>query len=227
MNTATVEVKERPAIFSGAMVKEILAGNKSQTRRVMKLPPRNPKGNRGGMLYYDQQSNCVSDGVMRFLDWKCPYGQPGERLWVRETWADSGPSDNRHIVYRADYLDNEPDLVPFGGNWTSPIFMYRPYSRINLEIVNVRVERLQEISADDCASEGIQYPVRQSDIEGKVSSLLRVTGQYPPTNYLPREYGHNDLMRAHFASGWNELNAKRGFSWESNPFVWVITFKKL
>jgi hypothetical protein len=223
----TAKIKERHINFDAEPVRAILEGRKSQTRRPMKLPPRNPKGNRGGKLYYDRQYNCVSDGVERFLDWTCPYGQPGERLWARETWADSGPSDNRHIVYRADYLDNEPDLVPFGGNWTSPISMCRAYSRITLEIVNIRVERLQEISAADCASEGIQYPIRQSDTEGKVAPLLRVTGKYPPIYYLPREYGHDDLMRAHFASGWNQLNAKRGFSWESNPFCWVLEFRRI
>lgn len=247
MNTATVEVRERPVNAYPHEVRSILEGRQTQLRRVMKLPPRNPKGNRGGMLYYGRQFNCVSDGVIRFLDWKCPYGQPGERLWVRESihiddyqYSEREPLpktrpadiDDESIYYRADgeCCRQIPECAcgEVGKTkWRSPSSMPRWASRINLEIVSVRVERLQEINADDCASEGIQYPVRQSDIEGKVSPLLRVTGQYPPTKYLPREYGHDDLMRAHFASGWDSINAKRGYPWSSNPFVWAITFNRL
>lgn len=199
--------KERPIIFSGEMVRAILEGRKTQTRRVIKP---HPELQRHWPARPDFFTWRGLDSLERGAIWlcaemakRCPYGKQRERLWVRETFADSGPSDNRHIVYRADYLDNKPYLVPFGGNWTSPILMPRAYSRLTLEIVSIRVERIQEITVKDILAEGL------------VAQKFPDDSPIPGSSFLPFT----------FQNGWNALNAKRGFSWESNPFVWVIEFK--
>lgn len=197
--------KERPIIFSGEMVRAILEGRKTQTRRVIKSQP---ELQRHWLARPDFFTWRGLDSLERGAIWlcdemakRCPHGKQGRQLWVCETFADSGPSDNRHIVYRADFLDNEPDLVPFGGNWTSPSLMPRLFSRLTLEIISVRVERIQEITGGDAWCEGV-----------------RATGDVGT-------YFHSGERLERFHKGWDALNAKRGFGWNVNPFVWVIEFK--
>lgn len=132
-------MKERPILFSGPMVRAILDGRKTQTRRVVKP--------RQGMLD----------------DWTglpCPYGKPGDRLWVRETCYFEQP--HGEVIYRAD-PGSEKALDPefTGLRWRPSIHMPRWASRITLEIVNVRVERLQDIRVDDARAEGVtaKWPV--------------------------------------------------------------------
>ena len=123
-------MKERPILFSAPMVRAILAGTKTQTRRAVKLDATpEPKYSR--------------DVVLRY---RCPYGQPGDRLWVRETWMYGQGSTP---IFRADVLVTPKDQV-----WRSPIHMPRAASRITLEITGVRVERLQDISEADAVEEG-------------------------------------------------------------------------
>ena len=163
-------VKERPIIFSTDMVRAILEGKKTQTRRVMKPQPITE--------FY------ANTPLTKF----CPYGQVGDRLWVRETWQQIKAG----IAYKASW-----DAVP-EWKWRSPIFMPRWASRITLEIIGIRVERLQEITHspfdNDCHAEGFNNP----------SDLCL-----------------NDFMRY-----WDLLNAKRGYGWETNPWVWIIEFNK-
>lgn len=166
-------MKERPILFSGESVRAILEGRKTQTRRVVKLQP---------MPYQKTlRSFCEAESTMPRLD-KCPFGKPGDRLWVREAWADTGFT----FRYAAD-----EKKTPKPGEWSNPMFMPRAASRLTLEITAVRVERLQEIERDD------------DDIEAE---------------------GCGDLMEFYVA--WDELNARRGFPVVSNPWVWVIEFKK-
>jgi len=177
---------ERPILFNGEMVRSILDGSKTQTRRVMKpqastfapSPIRCHELDEGGYGFFDEER-----------DYKSPYGKPGDRLWVRETHYvfSAGYKDgrDRHIVYRA----TEPD-APCG--WTPSIHMPRWASRITLEVVSVRVERVQDISEADAASEGT--PILQ---------------------------GGN---RTEFRMLWDSINAKRGYGWDANPWVWVIEF---
>lgn len=103
----------------------------------------------------------------------------------------------------------------------------------------MRVERVQDISVEDCAAEGVQIPVEQVQ-DPPVTALLRLTGPYPPCSYFPKGYLGQDQeeresretieertqlwLRAHYASVWDALNYKRGFPWEANPYVWVIEF---
>jgi hypothetical protein len=130
-------MKERPILFSGPMVRAILEGRKTITRRVLKLQDYD-----GGNCYETR------DGILRDILSLCPYGIPGDRLWVRETWAD--PCGKRIPVYRADEATAYQNV-----KWRPSIFMPRWASRITLEITRVRVERLQDITEKDAISEGV------------------------------------------------------------------------
>ena len=197
---------EKPILFSGQMVRAILDGKKTMTRRVVKNLD----------LIQD-----VNDGVPGFEDengdWnltadRCPYGQPGDRLWVRETFSAGydagipqkpgfgfslapfrGADSVKKVVYKASW--NGEDQPP----WKPSIHMKREYSRILLEVVSVKVERLEEISEEDAKAEGCQP---RSDLD-----------------YAPLRWGFKEL--------WDSINAKRGYGWGSNPWVWVISFKRI
>lgn len=138
----TVTVKERPILFRGDMVRAILAGRKTQTRRVIKGWRDNPPF----------AERVRADGGLLAA---CPYGRPGDRLWVRETWTNLDESDEGGLpsgyAYRAD-LDEE--VAQGIGGWHPSIFMPRRASRLTLEVVAVRVERLVDISNGDAQAEG-------------------------------------------------------------------------
>lgn len=186
-------MKERPIIFTAPMVRAILAGRKTMTRRLAKLPV---------------VGEFTEDGSLRL---RCPFGQPGERLWVRETFlhepADycweasvSIPVRPEMTIYRADA---DPTGVGTAG-WKSPIHMPRSLSRITLEIESVRVERLQDISSDDCVAEGVGDPV------GTPLPYGSVTEAWNRRSYQLR---------------WETINGPD--SWTANPWVWVLSFKRV
>jgi len=198
-------MKVRPIIFSGDMVNAILAGNKTQTRRVIKPQPWliDPAEKE----YHKWE--CY-DGKNYYLI-ECPYGQPGDRLWVRETWGlyNTEPKDGPEkamIFYKASDGENHELRYQL---WRSPIFMPRWASRITLEIESVRVERLQEISTDDCIDEGIE-------------DEFCIVANVPITKDLVA-----DIARDRFRELWDSINAKSGYGWDTNCWVWVIGFKKL
>ena len=204
-NTSKKEqLKERPIIFSVPMVKAILDGHKTQTRRVVR-PPMEILAN--GML-------VRPDGYGgRFGPYPCPYGRTCDRLWVRETWVWNPELDRlcecktpEHCYYRADgeICAQLEDPEGFTG-WKSPRFMPRWASRITLEITNVRVERLQDISEEDSVAEGSRLPVCE----------------------LPKSCQQGCFSeRTQFSRIWDSINGKK-HPWESNPWVWVIEFKPL
>lgn len=219
-------MKERPILFSGPMVRAILEGRKTQTRRVVKLPPApnhlgvwEPTTFGGEGLYLNKrctkpasiQEQVAIEHTRTGDCVLCPYGVPGDRLWVRETWIEGFPTgqpncwscirptdcaDNGKPFYRADGGD------PVDGPqrpWCRSIFMPRWASRITLEVTDVRVQRVQEISEED------------ANAEGMVGSPLHGKFWY----------------RENFAGLWDTINAKRGHPWASNPWVWAITFQRL
>jgi hypothetical protein len=205
-------MKETPIIFSTEMVRAYLEGRKTQSRRVIKPQP---LGAGEFRLCEDDLWRIGIGGRYNTLridfsqkPWRCPYGQVGDRLWVKETWA----TDPLYDGFKPSELypiSNSIDLKLFyrtdvSGNgwfrWRSPLFMPRWASRIILEITGVRVERLQEITAKDIKSEGIFIK------ETKV-------GNWTFTSVI-----------TDFAILWDSLNAKRGYSWDFNPWVWVIEF---
>lgn len=146
-------MKERPILFSAPMVRALLAGTKTQTRRAAKvestlgidsiLAPRRAGGHAATYLLPDQAAEAAAC---------CPYGQPGDRLWVRETHGYGGDAYAPDVHYRATHPD-----APVQGRWLHSIHMRRRDSRILLEITSVRVERLQDISEADALAEGVPH----------------------------------------------------------------------
>ena len=195
-------MKEKPIIFNAKMVQAIRDRRKTQTRRI---------------ISNSLAQNHISGNGTSIFD-KCPYGQPGDHLWVRETFgilqpthADSiGQSIDPFPVFRANG-DEAPawDEGPFEfSGWKPSIHMPRWASRITLEVISVRVERVQDISEEDAEAEGCE------------------------TERIP--YLHNGQIvqmdirspRAVFSVLWDSINAKRGYSWDSNPWVWVVEFAR-
>jgi hypothetical protein len=238
----TQAVRERPILFSGEMIRALLREDspKTQTRRVMKPQPYSngyavAKGGERdniGSTYPRGEIMCHNDYYPPSATlWRggwlgadagelecCPYGQPGDRLWVREAWEtgcrpcpNAGWRDG--IEYRADdypgrderdFLPLHPapddvDLSVYGGRsgWRPSIHMPRWASRITLEITDVRVERVQDISEDDARAEG-------------------VTPHHPTIR---------NVHRLHFSDLWERINGPRGYGWDANPWVWCITFR--
>ena len=210
-------MKERPILFSAEMVRAIIDGRKTMTRRVIDFNKIARKtGCTKGTLAYSNtfKSWAVVDGNgsadMCLVN--CPYGEPGDRLWVRETFCDRNNNGEQiKPLYRADGQEYEDgDGWHFEPKWKPSIFMPRMYSRITLETTNVRVERLQDISDDDALAEG-------------------TPGAWVENDDYPGGYFENQ-NKAHvffFRQLWDSINAKRGYSWESNPRVWVIGFKRV
>ena len=211
MSTTETKVKERPILFSGPMVRAILEGRTTQTRRVIK-----PKheffvddGHDGiNRVYYP----CYVTGEPEPQEILCPYGSVGERLWVRETWAvvpkvsDDGPKhkakgDGTGATWRADWNGN-----PSGFPWKPSIHMPRWASRITLEVTGVRVERLNDISEADAYSEGVTIPSHY-----KFAS-----------NGRPND---RNEARVTFETLWESINGPE--SWPLNPWVWVVEFKRI
>lgn len=233
---------EHPILFNGWSVGRCLAGAKTQTRRIMKPQPQLidgktwvwPSDGPKCLMSWGRDVNPnIEDAVSRHS----PFGQPGDLLWGRETWGTvpmrrrgdpAQPTDE--IVYRAtdDLLPEDHQYV---GRWRPPIHMPRWASRLTLEVLDVRAERLQEISEVDVLAEGTQFPV---DNAGR--PLLAISGRYPPCDYLPvgaidpstlKLKDQAAYIRAHFASLWDPIHAKKGFGWEANPWVWAVSFRRL
>jgi hypothetical protein len=196
--------KERPILFQGAMVRAILAGTKAQTRRLVKYPA--AEGERGwhpiptGFQY-------LPGGSARPV---CPYGRPGDRLWVRETWAyhlhaqASMRDDDGPWVYAAD---GQPALqMRLCDRWRPSIHMPRCACRLVLEITDVRVERLRDISEADAMAEGIV--------------------QLPDQGFGLRsgEHYHATDPRQSYLSLWESINGEG--SVEANPWVWAVSFRR-
>lgn len=191
-------MRERPILFSGPMVRALLAGTKTQTRRIAK-PIKHPDlGN-----LYDAGAFVLEREPQHVIDRACPYGKPGDRLWVRETWAfgihamaakrdEDGP-----FVYAADGTTQGR----LGDRWRPSIHMPRNACRLVLEIGGVRIERLQAISEADSWAEGI------------------------PSKGLQFYDGRPATAKDAFESLWNEINGPA--AWAANPWVWVVEFRPL
>ena len=210
--------KLRPILFSTPMVDAILAGRKTQTRRVNGLEVINVNPNDWQFEWADyalrkpwrftQKSSLneqkLSDNSFNQEAISCPYGNLGDVLWVRETWClctPYGPEDY-YYGYKVDsgvrikasdkYDYQSPDI------WKPSIHMPKDAARIFLEITNIRVERLQDISEEDAIKEGIQF---NPDAPAAVSN------------------------KGAFAKLWESINGKE--SWKANPWVWVFEFKQI
>ena len=201
------KINEKPILFSSEMVRAILDGRKTQTRRIVKPQP--------------------EPGKVKSPDISCPYGTIKDRLWVRETFSyyrafGEKLADNPPVIYRADedncgqfpvFLDNQIVYVNQRDLWKPSIYMPRKASRINLEITNIRVERLQNITEEDAINEGVE-----------------MLSGYNPENKFYKNYNSNsqhwfETAKQSFRSLWQSINGPE--SWDKNPLVWAIEFKVL
>lgn len=262
-------MKSRPIIMSTESVRGIYAGNKTQTRRVIKgFPWLGEEGleldwraglydpiriDRDGEMYPGAEVFGVyDDDGERGIE--CPFGKPGDRLWTREKWKiESWDRDGHEFTvgyadgetspvidlyykveedvrerYRSQSVDDcrkagwridengmfWGDADPSPTRWRSPMIMPRWASRLTLEITGIRVERLQDISEEDAIAEGIK-PF--TDKNGTICFWLSPTKGKPAWS----------SAKAAYADTWDFINAKRGYSWESNPYVWAITFRRI
>jgi len=209
-------MRERPIILNSEMVKAVLDGRKTQTRRIVKL-------NDSGRVKFHGRQWHIDDYNVAIA---CPFGEVGDRLWVRETWSEDFANyyPNDRVWYAAND-DRRMDIevvdgvrgifspesnvhVPF--RWRPSIHMPRWASRITLEITGVRVERLQDISEADARSEGIKL----------AGDLLP---EYPETYLTPN--GDFATATVAFQRLWQSIYGDE--SWDSNPWVWVIEFKRV
>jgi hypothetical protein len=206
-------MKERPILFSAPMVRAILDGTKTQTRRVVKLPIIDKS-------FGCEIAGCEINGELESGHLISPYGEVGDQLWVRETFAEVGTCDPQWILYRAsDYMQQvrkygfDNYLAEKEVKWKPSIFMPRYASRIQLEITNIRVERLTVISEDDSYAEGIErlYP---DSPEHNHASIMIGNGHY---NFNKAAGCYKFL--------WEHINGAG--SWAKNPWVWVIEFKRV
>lgn len=211
---------DRPILFNAEMVRAILAGRKTQTRRIIKIQPEDDcyyqTSLKGSMFTIDY--NQGNQNPFTF----CPYGKVGDELWVRETY---GIHENM-IVFRADC---EEDFRPKNG-WKPSIFMPFSISRIRLTIKNIRVEQLNDISEDDAKAEGIRTKLYGSHPyfctidyyhADKHKKAKKNSEEY--RNFEPGFCGDTgSQFRSSYESLWNLINGKD--SWDKNPWVWVIDF---
>lgn len=204
--------KERPILFSGNMVRAILDGNKTQTRRIVKekeIRNRFPMYIKNNIWAWGTKPCDGTQACWSHDTFKCPYGTEGDRLWVRETWSYLD-SEKTEFIYRAD--DNRwiEDLHSAGSPWKPSIHMPREASRITLEIKNIRVERLQDISEEDSKAEGIEWIINSENAWGWRDYATRNSITYVCTES--------------FKSLWESIHGSE--SLKQNPWVWVIEFEK-
>ncbi len=256
-------MKETPILMCGEMVRQTMAGVKLQTRRVVKWnhlfggvhPAVAQIVHRGGGWWGFEASDEVKQQYITTFPFgtiRCPYGNPGDRLWVKETWRTRREWDHvkpsalrlgdgcelrenwpwfaeQYVTYAAE----DTSAVKLTGKVRPSIFMPRWAARILLEVVRVRVERVQQITPEDVVDEGVTYPVKPSETHpGMCQPIMRISGAYQPGLYLAKgqPYTHEALLIAHYASLWDSLNAKREngkLAWAKNPWVWVIEFRVL
>jgi hypothetical protein len=209
------------------MVNAILNGSKSMTRRVVKF-------NESGRVKLKHKNWHIEDENVVL---GCPYGQVGSKLWVRETFSDTYELGDYpgEALYKATYLrdwrEYSPDPSTWVIKWKPSIFMRREYSRITLEITNIRVERLQEITEEEAGKEGIGRQVAHGQDLGWRNYLWHGDfGNYgtgnKQTDNWPHQYSTYDNAKGCFSSLWELINGTK-YPWSSNPWVWVIEFVRL
>ena len=204
-------MREQPILFSAPMVRAILNSRKTMTRRMKGLKEINKHPSHWSF------EGLLENGLFKFrhrisdcwMEIKCPYGAPGNSLWVRETWYCDDPAAAQDAMSRMKGVYfKATEVAPHLFKWRPSIFMPRWASRITLEITGVRIERLKDISEEDAEAEGCEpqaWATDKKDIDGENVEIFSAV----PT----------------FSLLWDSINGKI-YPWASNPWVWVIEFKK-
>ena len=222
-------MKERPILFNGPMVRGVLSGQKTVTRRVMKKQPcRPPKLVENGGANFWANPLYIQGAWMGSQSHACPYGQPGDRLWVREAWAADAQIDavsprdlsrGEPIMYPADRAVRQTGCSMIAPGKTRPsIHLPRWASRILLEITDVRVERLRD-TADLALLDELGDMLDDCDsVAGKeFSRIEHLQSAGAPLSMLLEMYG--------FKAYWDQANGAGSF--DTNPWVWVVEFKRV
>ena len=212
----------KPILFNAEMVCAILNGQKTATRRIIKPQPKHVHTILGPSdeedWTFDFLCGCIENGVC--LDWiemvKMPY-QPGDILYVRETWSplyqDKDSKDVRGYMYKACTLEEYDKMYPDGkdyqweGKWRPSIHMPKEAARIFLRAINIRAERLQDITYEGCKAEGFDGVIFEDDTEGLPAIAIN-----------------------RFSRLWDSTIKKKDielFGWEANPWVWAIEFERI
>lgn len=217
----TTKTKARPILFSAPMIRALLAGTKTQTRRAIKRALKHPGWTQ--YVYFGPSANnpaCESRAIECGPDYPdadddvvpCPYGAAGDLLWVRETWLEDG----ERVHYRADTADMEGAAKMLGG-WLPSIFMPRRHSRITLRITEVRVQRLMDISEADAIAEGIERE-GQGWKSYEIIHQGRHKGERHPHAVVP-----NGSPMVSYRELWESINGAD--SWATTVWVWAISFE--
>jgi hypothetical protein len=254
-------MNEKPILFSAEMVRAILDGRKNQTRRVMKSQPPNRTENGTPYIGYQPTTLPISEGydLTAYLDnpqyiGKCPYGQPGDRLWVKEThfkygkWIKDGFTTKgkqrwrfRALTAECRYLDNPPpDVKP--SNYRNEawyrrpsIFMRRADSRITLGITSIRIERVQDISEEDARAEGCEVEPNRPlwTVLKKDGGTYQCFAKPQPDTEIQSvalSVLEGRSASEEFRYLWESINAKRKggiYTWKRNPWIWAISFRRI
>ena len=235
---------ERPILFNTEMVRAILKGEKTETRRIIKPQPHNPNARgispiwgygvpadlkiansevikninptrKGAWNYYGVHCATNQDGE-RVDRWVCcPYGKKGDILWVRETWKWEGDTKHTDIAPIGQFYYKADDVKSMILGWQSSLFMPKKICRIKLEITNIRVERLNDISEESAIAEGVDYDYTPADGRSYVNYMAK-----HPSG---KKVAMLETAKQSYHSLWESINGQE--SWYLNPFVWVIEFK--
>ncbi len=239
-------MKERPILFQGEMVRALLAGTKTQTRRIGRI--QNPEWTELGVDYIGHATKGVQaiatfraypgGGSARHGICACPYGVAGDRLWVKETHCYYNEANEIVVAYRADGWTECPAE---DGKWKPSIYCTRAASRITLEITDVRAERLNAISEEDAIAEGVSasYSPYLLTVVDSTGNTCQITPDYiygvpkPGEQWMGRTVAHVEpcpgallyTAREAYRTLWTKINGPG--SWDASPWVWVITFKRI
>jgi hypothetical protein len=215
-----VNDKEHPILFSSEMVRAILEGRKTQTRRVIKPQPIWEAHD--GALAFD---DAINRGI------KCPYGEVGSRLWVREAVI-----THVSIPQLVGYVADGCRVTEHWEKLRPPIHMPKVFSRITLEVTDVRVQRLQEITTEDIWNEGVYVePPSGASVENtrfpkdfdnwKKERQKEWVDNQAKATYMAQLH-HISLMHEAWEKLWDSINAAKGYGWETNPWVFVLEFRR-
>ena len=219
------EIIERPILLRPALAQKAYDGEKTQTRRLRGLTVVNEAPDVWTLLYVSH-TNSAGRTAAFFKDehtgqvevCHCPYGKPGDALWVRETWMPTPWGDGDYLgdrndtLYRGGFQETRVlrrECKEHGVRWRPSIHMWRSASRTRVILEDIRCERVQEISTADAWDEGLTA----QDIERAQVPLSQAPG-----------YPVNAALRA-FATLWDSINGKRGYAWDTNLFVWALKWE--